>query len=211
MKIKDWLILGFFGSLWGTSEAILGGALYAVHIPHASTYLTIIAFCILAMARAYLPKCGTSILIGSIAALFKMINVPFYGCHLLAIFLLGVAFDAVLTLAERNKSSSTFAREGLQAVAATYLGYALFGFIITYVVKYHWWAQVGLPKVARYIGISGTMTAIGTFFLVPLSFKLGNVLKNKKYGFGKVKLACSTSALGALTAILWIMGILIKF
>lgn len=211
MKLRDWLMLGFFGSLWGTSEAILGGALYAVHISHSSTYLTIIAFCILAIARTYWPRCGTSVLISSIAALFKMVNVPFYGCHLLAIFLLGVAFDTVMTLAEKSKSPSTFIREAFQAVAATYLGYSLFGFIITYIVKYHWWAQVGLPKVIRYVGISGTMTAIGTFFLVPLFFRLGEILKNKECSFSKIKLVYSTSAIGAMTLILWITGILIKF
>ena len=86
--MKKEYILGilFFGSLWGFSEAVLGGLLYHFDVPYSSVFLTIIGFCILTVAVVYLPKTGISSAIAAIAMLYKFLNTPFFACHLLELF-----------------------------------------------------------------------------------------------------------------------------
>ena len=99
-------ILGviFFGSLWGLSEVTLGGWLYAVHASHASIILTVVSLVILAVARTILPQWGSSSAIGFVAILFKLVNVPFFACHLWAIILFGIGYDISCRLVPRMVS-----------------------------------------------------------------------------------------------------------
>ena len=85
---KDYLLgILFFGSLWGICEVSLGGFLYNFPSLSASIPLTIIAFTILTIAKIYLPYRWSATLIGSIAMLYKFLNLPFFACHILGIFL----------------------------------------------------------------------------------------------------------------------------
>ncbi len=220
----------FFSALWGASEAGLGGVLYRAHIPHSSVPLTIIAFVILSIARVYFPQKGSSTLIGSVAMLYKFLNTPFFGCHLLAIFLLGVSYDLVFSLFKltqakacgyqelseakardykvaaplrlHEKVAATLRARALQGEAfrlhekgsscwvnirnkalfglvTTYVGYILFALTITYVFRYHHWVEEGIPRIVRYVGISGTMASLGNAIFVPISLHLGQILKKK--------------------------------
>ena len=219
MKKNYLLGILFFSGLWGMSEAGLGGILYRAHIPHASVPLTVIGFIILSLARVYLPQKGSSTLIGAIAMLYKFLNAPFFACHLLAIFLLGLSYDVVFSflaassplpsrldpavkpqdderrlilddehgLILKDRPSYSFQRKGLMSAAtiplfglsATYLGYILFALTITYVFRYHYWIEGGLPRILRYIGIGGTMAGLGNYLLVPRALRLGQRLKEK--------------------------------
>src|SRR3990172_11874219 len=119
MKKKEWILaMLFFSSLWGISEAALGGALYRANVPHASVVLSVIGFVVLTFAWVYFPRAGTGTVIAACAMLFKFLNVPFFACHLLGIFLMGVSYDVFFGVF-RTRS------RWLSALAATYLGYAL--------------------------------------------------------------------------------------
>ena len=152
MKKNYLLGILFFSGLWGMSEAGLGGVLYRAHIPHASVPLTIIGFIILSLARVYLPQKGSSTLIGAIAMLYKFLNAPFFACHLLAIFLLGLSYDVVFSffispsslpskldpavkpqdderrIILKDRPSYSFQRRGLMPAATI----PLFGLVATY-------------------------------------------------------------------------------
>ncbi len=191
---KYLLAVLFFGGLWGISEALLGGALYRAHIPYASSLLTVIAFVILTAGRAYLPIKGSSIFIGSAAMLFKFLNRPFFACHLLAILLLGLSYELLFDLSKKNKA--------LFGLTATYLGYLLFSVIITYVVRYHFWVEGGLPRILRYVGLSGSIAALANFFLVPVSFRLFSPLAELPQS--RPRLAGSLSF---VTILLWTLAV----
>lgn len=217
MKKNYLLWVLFLGALWGTSEAGLGGILYRAHIPHASVPLTIIAFIILSFARSYLPQKGSATLIASVAMLFKFLNTPFFACHLLAIFLLGVSYDLAFSFFDARVGMLTPARSGkfdfpyiknkaLFGLAATYLGYILFALIITYVFRYHYWTAEGLPKILRYVGISGTMASLGNAIFVPVSLYLSRTLKGK--AGTQLKTGLLTASVSLITAGLWILGIM---
>lgn len=170
--MKKGYLLGilFFSGLWGLSEAVLGGWLYAAGVRQVSSIvLAVIAFAILTLARVYVPLPGSSAAIGALAMLYKFLNEPFFACHLLGIFLLGAAFDVAFSLARgRHKP--------IIGLAATYLGFALFALSITYVFRYSVWIDEGWPKVLRYVGVTGTIAALCNAVVVPLADGLGRGL-----------------------------------
>ena len=152
------IILGFlfFGTLWGIFEASFGDWLYSRGISHASIYLTVIALFILASSKVFLHYKWTGTVVGLIAMLFKLINIPFFACHLLAIFLLGSGFDIAWALVSKYQSGKF--RLPVIGLVGTYTGHALFALIITYIVRYQYWTAVGLPKVIDYIFVSGSVS-----------------------------------------------------
>lgn len=200
MKRKLLLGILFFSGLWGASEAILGGYLYKYNALHPSVPLTIIAFIILTLAKTYLPKMGSATLIGLIAMLYKFLNTPFFACHLLAIFFIGLSYDLVFNYS-KIKNRAVF------AIAATYLGYILFALTITYVFRYQYWISEGLPKIIRYVGIAGTFAAIGNSVAVPLSLQVGEILKKREINPFRPRSLFATSSLSFVTLALWLIGI----
>jgi len=198
---KDFLLgILFFGSLWGVLEASLGGYLYQNHIPYASIPLTIIAFIILTIAKVYFPKGYSATFIACVAMLYKFLNTPFFGCHLLAIFLLGLSYDLVSSLFKIKTKA-------LIGLLATYLGYMLFAFTITYIFRYHYWIEEGLPRIVRYVGISGTLAALANFIAVPLSFNLGQSLKQRTINPFEFKSRLATGSISLITFTLWLLGV----
>jgi hypothetical protein len=200
--MKKEYILGilFFSGLWGISEAVLGDALYRADVPYASVPLTVIGFAILTFARTYFPQKGTATLIAACAMLYKFLNIPFFACHLLAIFLMGVCYDVAFgTFKIKNRS--------LCAVAAAYLSYILFALMITYVFRYGYWVEAGLAKVINHIGIGGTLAALGCAVFVPLSFRLGEQLKAKFDMPFRLRLQLASGGVSVVTTGLWVFGI----
>ena len=204
MKKKYLLGVLFFGTIWGASEAVLGGLLYRADVPHASVPLTIIGFIVLTVARAHLPRAGSSTLIASCAMLYKFFNAPFFACHLLGIFLLGLSYDVVYS---RFKIKS----HALCAVTATYLGYASFALLITYVFRYSYWIDAGFPKVARYILVGGTMAALGNALLVPLPARAVRRVMASASAASKSRTRLATAGASLVTAALWVLCLTVPF
>ncbi len=170
--IKNWAWWLLFGSLWGLSEVTAGGMLYASDVPHASIFLAAWALFILALARGIVDQPGSSTVIGAVATLFKLVNASPFICHLLGIFMLGVAFDAAASLIGRRGRRFSF-RNMATGILGAYGGYALFAGLITYVIRYETWVQGGWPKVARHILVGGSIAALLAAALVPVGYILG--------------------------------------
>lgn len=195
-------ILGvlFFSGVWGISEALLGGALYASGVPYASVPLTVVGLAVLTVARIHFPRRGTGTLIASFAMLYKFLNAPFFGCHLLAILFTGACYDLMFdVLRIRSKS--------LAAAAATYLSYALFAVTITYAFRYDHWVQGGLFKVARHIFLEGSVAALACAVVVPLSVQLGEKLKSRSPISSRLRFQPIPCGISALTLGLWAFGV----
>jgi hypothetical protein len=169
---KNWAWLLLFGSLWGISEVAAGGILYASDIPYSSVFLAGWAFFILAVARGVVNKPGSSSLIGAIATLFKLINVAPFICHLLGIFMLGVTFDMMASLLLKKERKISW-RSPSTGILASYSGYALFAFVITYIVRYEIWVAGGLSKVMHHIFVNGSVAAAVAAVVVPLGYLVG--------------------------------------
>ena len=205
MKRESLIVLIFLGSLWGAVEVFLGDFLYSIGAFHPSIILTSIALGILASGRRYFPKAGSSTFIGAIAVLFRLINASPYYCHLFAIFFDALAFDVMATILA-TKTEKSFVWRGIMGSSSAYLGYALFGFIMTYLIHYPHWVRAGLPGILNYLGFRGTLAAIGSFFTVPIGYILTGFLK---YGTSRVFKLRSAQVWGlflAFTLFLWAVG-----
>jgi len=194
-----WVLL--FGSIWGISEAVGGDALYTANIPLASVWLSAWALFLLAFARAQNDTPGTSSAIAGIATLFRLVNTGPFICHLLGIFLLGVAFDIAATLLLKRKKKISL-RGGLTGILSAYGGYASFALIITYVIQYEFWVAGGWPKVTEHIFVNGSLTALVSAFLVPLGYWLSQKEKTSKAFHSR----WATSSALTLIFFLWIVG-----
>jgi hypothetical protein len=179
---KNWLWFILFGSLWGINEVVMGEILSTSDVPHFSVLLTVIALFILAIARGIVNKPGSSTVIGVIAVLFKLANAaPFY-CHLLGIFMVGLAFDIFASLLLKSEKTSAI-KCSLAGILSAYSGNILFALVITYIIRYDIWISAGLHKVIEHIFVAGSLTAILAALAVPLGFRLGvpsGVLADKK-------------------------------
>lgn len=200
MKKEHIIAVLFFGGLWGISEAVLGDALYSANVPYASVPLTVIGFIVMTIARAYFPQKGTATLIAACAMLYKFLNVPFFGCHLLGIFMTGLWYDLFFSVLKIKSRS-------LSALAAVYLSYASFALMITYFFRYEYWVQAGFAEVLRHIGISGSMAAFGCAILVPLSFRLSEQLKVNFVTPFKLRPHVVPGGVFTVTIGLWVFGI----
>ena len=190
-------ILGilFFGSLWGFSEAVLGGLLYRFDIPYSSVYLTVIGFAILTVAMGYFPQKGTATAIAAFAMLYKFMNTPFFACHILGILLLGICYDLFFNFSGlKNRSVS--------AILAVYSGYAMLALMLTYVFRYGPWIEESSTKIISHISIGGTLAAISCAIIVPLSYRFGQWLQTKETytpdsigSFAKCRLAVATAGM----------------
>ena len=164
-------IILFCGTIWGCVEASLG--LLPKYL-FSSVLPTVIGLMVLTLARAYLPKPGSSTAIGAIAMLYRAMTIHGWPCHIWAVFLIGVSFDVVATLLA--KKNERLAWKIISGPASAYLAYSLFGFTMTYIMLYippiehcaHWWVIGGSLKALNYIGKSGSLTAVGSLILVPL-------------------------------------------
>lgn len=168
-------ILGilFFSSLWGFSEAVLGGVLYRYDVPYSSVYLTVIGLSVLTIAIVYLPAMGTATAIAAFAMLYKFLNAPFFACHLLGILMMGACYDLFFNVLKLKSRA-------VCAVLTVYSGYALFALMITYVFRYEHWVEAGFAKIINHVGIGGTLAAIGCVLIVPLSHSFGEWLRRRQ-------------------------------
>ena len=171
-NFKNWLWLLLYGSLWGIGEVIAGGVLYRDTVPYASVWLTAWALFVLAVGRGVLNKPGSSTVIGAVAVIFKVVNTTPFFCHLLAIFLLGLAFDIASSLLMKHERKISY-RSSISGAVSAYGGYALFALVITYIVRYEYWTVEGLAKVLHHIFVSGSFAALMAIIVVPLGYWIG--------------------------------------
>ena len=210
MKKNDIMFIILLGTIWGASEAILGGVLYAAQVPRASILLTVIALALLTIARAYRPQIGMATLLATVAIGYKTmgmlaaINQPVFLCHCWGILTLGVSYD-VMRLVFKDKRDSLF------AVSSVYLGYASFALTITYVFRYSYWYQVGISKVIDHVFISGTVAAIGCALAVPVAAYLGRALKSRQAWPFALPSRLTTGIVSLLLLGLWILGLTVSF
>ena len=99
----------------------------------------------------------------------------------------------------------------LCAAAATYLSYTLFALMITYVFRYNYWTQAGFGKILQYIGIGGTIAAIGCAVFVPFAFRLGEQLKTMAAMPFRLRLQLAPGGISLVTTGLWVFSIAAYF
>ncbi len=68
-SIQEMILLALLGALWAAIEIHIGFLLHLVKLPFAGILLTFLGILILLVGRAFVPRSGTTFLIGLVAAL----------------------------------------------------------------------------------------------------------------------------------------------
>lgn len=200
MKKKTLLAILIFGSLWGCIEVFVGGALHDI-IPRSSVVPSILGIAVLASSLYLVKARGSATAISMVAMLFRLVNAGHYYCHLWAIFLIGVSFDIMVTILGNRWEKTKW--QSLAGISIAYLSCILFSLSLTYIIQYEWWASVGLPKVLDYVGIHGSLVAVGALIFVPLGCRFGKSLM----AFSNARQKPAFIGAMVLTLLLWLIGI----
>ncbi|NOZ61131.1 MAG: hypothetical protein GXO74_05575 [Calditrichaeota bacterium] len=171
MKQRSSLIQGvlFWGSLWGIWE-IVGDKIFANNptIPR-SVALVGIAVLILAVSRMVHNISGFSVAMSLLAALFKFLNAPFWGCQFFAVILLGVTFEIFWALLVKNENPKRLSFV-LAGVGATGLHFLLFIPIALVTTKSAVWVANGGERIFQFLG-EGLLTMLDVFIVLFLVHK----------------------------------------
>jgi hypothetical protein len=195
----SWLVL--FGSLWGMSEVFIGGALYNANVPRASVVLSVLAVFILVVARGVLNRPGSSSAVGIIASVYKLANAAPFFCHIYGILFLAIAFDLAFSLLRKDERRFSW-RTLAALMAGVYGGHTLFALFVTWIIRYSYWAEAGLPKVLDHVFINGSLTAIVSFIFFRLWQRIG--LDSETFVRRYPKWAFSVALF--LSLLLWALG-----
>lgn len=74
LSTRQLVYLGIFGALWGVVEMSLGSLLHILNVPMTGLFISAIGLMIAFIARYFVPRRGSTLFIGAIAALLKMVS-----------------------------------------------------------------------------------------------------------------------------------------
>ncbi|KPL00729.1 MAG: hypothetical protein AMJ91_03570 [candidate division Zixibacteria bacterium SM23_73_3] len=171
---KRKLILGIilFGSIWGGLEALGIRAMRGVEFFPTSPILALVAILILSASRMILKRPGTTLACGIVAAGFKGLCLPsIFFCQVTAVLLTAAIIDLAFTWAESRKLSSWISW-GFVGLGASYLNYAVFGLVNTYLLRNIYWLE-RVHTIPNYVLVSGTYAALLSFLGILLGRELG--------------------------------------
>ena len=126
-----------FGSLWGLAE--LGLARLDFSTISTAPLLTATGIFFLVLSRQVCNVPGSSLLLGSLAAGFKFLNQPFFGCQFAAVLVLAGVFELLFTgyrLWEKNGAMPNRGGFGgfpvARAATAAFLSFSAFVLLVRF-------------------------------------------------------------------------------
>lgn len=72
--MRDLVYIGIFGALWGAVEMSLGSVLHTLNVPFSGVVLTGIGIAVALIGRLFVPRPGSVLFIGLVAAFLKMFS-----------------------------------------------------------------------------------------------------------------------------------------
>ncbi len=206
---KKKLILGIilFGSIWGGLEALGIRTMRGVEFFPTSPVLALVAIVILSASRLILKRPGTTLACGMVAAGFKAMCLPsIFFCQVTAVLLTAAIIDLAFTWAE-NRKLSHWLSWGIVGLTASYLNYAVFGLVNTYLLKNIYWLEGGFHKIADYVLISGSFAAILSFLGILLGRELGRRTEPLFSRMEQIKATAYSGGIILTSLGFWLLGI----
>lgn len=188
-----------FGTLVGLNETVIG----SFDIQYKSVVLSTITLSLFALARYYIPRAWSTLLIMIIAVLFKLTNLGPYFCKPTMVLLLGVGFESfasVFISKEKFKYSGYILTCALSAL----IPFVCFALFEAYILKSEYWTA---DRFNDYVFVKATMTAVTTTLVAISGLWL---IRRPNLDFSKVmekKPLLSQIILGIFIIAIWITGI----
>ena len=116
---RDLVKLAVFGALWGALEITLGSLFHALSVPMTGVFLSAIGLLIALVGRYFVPKPGSTLFIGVIVALLKLLSIGgVIIWPMIAILMEAVVAEVILT-AMRKPGRLAFVLTGALGVFYT--------------------------------------------------------------------------------------------
>lgn len=154
-----------FGSLWGLAE--LGLARLDFSAISTAPLLTAAGIFFLVLSRQVCNIPGSSLLLGTLAAGFKFLNQPFFGCQFAAVLVLAGVFELLFTgyrLWEKNGAMPNSGGLGSfpvsRAAVAAFLSFSTFVLLARFGLQNPFWIDCGLEKLVRFTVFEGSAAAL---------------------------------------------------
>ena len=157
----------FFGSCWGINEVVIENYLVPITVIPRSLILSTIAIFILSVMRSDIPRPGIFLATGIVAALYKFLNVRFFGCQMIALVMLSGCFEIVhLWFFKRVRNT------GFVGSITILLFNCTFALVALFILKSSWWVTDSGARIIRFIFLEGGITAILAYWAYLLGAKL---------------------------------------
>ena len=165
--------------LWGLSEIFLGDVFYKFHIPMRAASMTAIGLMLLTIGRFAYDRPGSSTAAALLAGAMRCMVPKLFICHFTAIALQGFVFDASWT-ALRAGAKNSLRRAWISASIATFVGFAVFGFLGAYVFGFGRWVAAGPLGILAWTMKSGAFASVILLGLVPVAGKIAEYLARRQ-------------------------------
>lgn len=208
---KEILTIILFGSIWGGLEATVIAASNDVNfVMPRSVILAFVSLLILTSARFLLPRRGSTLAIGVIAAGFKLLGLPnIFACQIAAVIGQAVILEAAFSVGQSRNWLQRPLQLGVMVIGASYLNSLVFGFSQAYVFGNQYWLDRGIGGLLTWSFGTGSIAAlaslIGALTASAVTRKQAEhwegFISNRKFAF-----ACSTIS---VSLCFWILGILV--
>jgi hypothetical protein len=199
-----WIL--FFGSLIGLNETLVA----SLSLPSRSIVLSSITLSILSFARLKIPQMGTSILIISIAVLFKINNMgvsecstSVFLCGPTALLLLGICYElfaALFISKDPLKYTNYLFTCGITSIIA----FSMFALMNTYILKS--WST---DRFFEYIFVKAALTAAVSSIISMIGIYLARTVREES--FLRLNPYIINGVLSIVVIALWVFGSLTKY
>ncbi len=116
-KLRELVLIGTFGALWGVVETTLGSVLHLANVPFKGIILGGIGVMILLIGRLFVPRRGATLAMGIVTAVLKMFSLGQFVINpMLAIFIEALLAEIVLSL-HRAPGRRAFLLAGALAIS----------------------------------------------------------------------------------------------
>lgn len=204
-KLRLFLAVLVFGSLWGFLEATLGGVLHFIHLPQKGMIMTAIAVAIMSATRASYRRPGMQMGMGVIAALLKGSNALFLGADvirpMMSIAVEAMVFDSAVTFISKINT-----RDYMRALSGAFAGYASYFWAVFFgyfILRTKYWIGMAPGELLNFLFLEGTLVAVLCWATAFVGFKLTPMARFPTIHSSRAYFSLSV----ALVSILWVVGV----
>ncbi len=185
LGVRELVLIGVFGALWGAVEMSLGAVLHSVDIPFRGTVLTGIGMIIVLAGRIFVPRRGSTFLIGVVAALMKLLSIGGNVLSpMLAILIEAGLAEIALTLWGEPSRKAFVTAGAVSVLWAFFHPFLSQGILAGRGITWAW--EVTIERGAEALGLSPEAVAAIAILLIAIRLLVGGIAGWLGWDVGKL-------------------------
>jgi hypothetical protein len=208
---KTLLSIVLFGSVWGGLETLVSAASQDVSfVMPRSVILAFISILMLTAARYLLPRAGTTLAIGLVAAGFKLLSLPdLLTCQITAVIGQAAILEVAFGLAKSGKWLERLAPLVMIMAVTSYLNSIIFGFSQAYLFRNEFWLDRGVTGLLSWSFGTGSAAALASVMGALLAYVLVRRQRENWEALIERRTAAFVRSSIAISLCSWLIGLLV--